>query len=386
MTLSLFANPTSSAAGRRQPRPRVLFYSSNPQAALDGHDVISSSQVAAGLAQLMGCEFGGLVQNPPPSAPPDQPIFFVPSQTLGSAQAHALGIRNDQHLFGGVVPHPFVATKLISHPLVPGSTVAPVGWSQAYAERIHHAVLPGYSVFCADDARLAAPRLFERGAVRVKDPRGIGGVGQWVVHDMSELQQRLDEFGDDGLHHGLVLELNLATLETVSVGQMQVGGRWFSYHGTQDLTRNHHGHEVYGGSQLIVSRGGLTDLLHSPLPPLVQTAVQQALTYHDAALDCFDGFFASRCNYDIAQGVDERGHVHSGVLEQSWRIGGASGAEVAAMRLLQAEPSVTRVRASTTERYGPVVVPADAWVLFDGVDRKAGRLTKYVQVQAHGDD
>lgn len=42
-----------------------------------------------------------------------------------------------------------------------------------------------------------------------------------------------------------------------------------------------------------------------------------------AALDCFPGFFASRRNYHIGQGRDAKGRFKSGVLEQSWRIGGA---------------------------------------------------------------
>ena len=114
------------------------------------------------------------------------------------------------------------------------------------------------------------------------------------------------------------------------------------------------------------------------LQPAVRQAVEQALTYHRAALASFGGMFVSRSNYDVAQGVDDAGTPRSGVLEQSWRIGGASGAEVAALRAFAADPSLQRVRASTCERYGGgVAVPAGAWLLYDGVDARAGRITKY---------
>jgi hypothetical protein len=99
-------------------------------------------------------------------------------------------------------------------------------------------------------------------------------------------------------------------------------------------------------------------------------------------MSCFPGLFASRSNYDVARGVDDSGHWHCGVLEQSWRIGGASGAEVSALRAFDADPGLTSVVATTTERYGAdVMVPAGAWLLYDGVDPTAGRLVKYAQVE-----
>jgi len=126
---------------------------------------------------------------------------------------------------------------------------------------------------------------------------------------------------------------------THSVGQVQVGHLMASYFGTQRLTINHRGHDVYGGSTLVVSRGAFADLLRLDLQADVRTAVEQALVYHGAATTSFSGLFASRCNYDVAQGVDDSGRCHSGVLEQSWRIGGASGAEAAALHALRDDPA-----------------------------------------------
>ena len=42
-------------------------------------------------------------------------------------------------------------------------------------------------------------------------------------------------------------------------------------------------------------------------------------------------FFASRRNYDVVAGLDARGQRRCGVLEQSWRVGGASPAELVAL-------------------------------------------------------
>jgi len=95
--------------------------------------------------------------------------------------------------------------------------------------------------------------------------------------------------------------------------------------------------------------------------------------------------FASRCNYDIAQGVDQEGRWYSGVLEQSWRMGGASGAEVAALEAFRNDPSLSVVRASTTEVYGESpTLPSGATVYFQGVDGKVGQLTKYARLEEYG--
>jgi hypothetical protein len=93
---------------------------------------------------------------------------------------------------------------------------------------------------------------------------------------------------------------------------------------------------------------------------------------------------ASRRNYDIGQGLDTEQHYRSGVLEQSWRIGGASPAEVLALEAFQTESSLDAVRASTTEIYKLVTPPGDAFVCFRSVDPHAGALTKFAQVKPYG--
>ncbi|WP_374562763.1 DUF3182 family protein [Ideonella sp.] len=380
------AEPSSRSQPRARPRPTrapapaVAFFRSNGQTGPLDHDASSKCRVAESLARLLGHEFVGELDL---AHPPTGSLYLVPTDTLPTlAEAQRLGINRADQLFGGVVPQPFVATKVISHPLVqPGACSLP-GWSAAYGDQVRDAVLPGYSVFSAEDARLAAERLFQGGGVRLKDPAGVGGVGQWVIESLDELDARLAEIGPQRLmQHGLVLERNLNQVVTHSVGQVVVGAHVASYFGTQGLTRNHRGHEVYGGSQLTVCRGGFDALLKQPLEPDVCTAVEQALVFHKATASCFPGFFASRCNYDVAQGLDDDGRPLSGVLEQSWRIGGASGAEAAALHAFAANPTLRRVQASTCEVYDDAfTLPRGAWLLYDGPDNQGGRLVKYAQV------
>jgi hypothetical protein len=96
------------------------------------------------------------------------------------------------------------------------------------------------------------------------------------------------------------------------------------------------------------------------------------------------GFLASRRNYDVVQGLDAAGAWHSGVLEQSWRVGGASGPEVAALSAFRADPALRAVGAWCVEAYGACAEPpARAAVHFRGTDERVGPITKYVGTDAY---
>ena len=186
---------------------------------------------------------------------------------------------------------------------------------------------------------------------------------------------------------GIVLEQNLAAVTTYSVGQVRVGKLVATYFGTQNLTRDNRGAEVYGGSDLIVARGDFEALLRLDLGTDAQRAVTQARAYDRAASEHYAGLFASRRNYDIAKGLDRDGAPCCGVLEQSWRIGGASGAELAALEVFDAQPQARAVRACSVEVYGEdTALPGRELIgYFRGVDEKVGFITKYVTVQPYDD-
>ena len=105
-------------------------------------------------------------------------------------------------------------------------------------------------------------------------------------------------------------------------------------------------------------------------------------SYDRAARECFPSMYASRRNYDVVQGVDRRGKTRSGVLESSWRSGGASGAEVAALLRFRNDPSCTHLRVRTVEHYGGGQPPPGADILFRGTDPEEGELLKYVIVES----
>jgi Protein of unknown function (DUF3182) len=141
------------------------------------------------------------------------------------------------------------------------------------------------------------------------------------------------------------------------------------------------GRPVYGGSDLVCVRGGWEVLDALPMSPKVRAAVVAARRY-DEATEEFHGFTASRRNYDVAQGIGADGWPQSGVLEPSWRVGGASSAELAAFAAFARDPSLEIVGASHVEEYGEGRrAPADAIVKFQGDDPEAGPLLRYTIVK-----
>jgi hypothetical protein len=348
------------------------------------HERATERGIATRLAALMGCSFDEFEDIA--TASTNHLGYVVPDVTIAAlATARALGIRGEEDLFGGVVPFPFVATKTISHPLIDPTAAAPSGWQADFPERVRDVALPGWSAFSVSDARVAGRRLLHGGDVRVKLASGIGGSGQSVARDETELDAQLAAIAPAEFTAGVVVERNLVDVRTYSVGCVRVGSLLASYVGTQRTTPNRHGKDVYGGSSIEVARGGFDALERLALEDAARGAIARARAYHEAALACFAGMFASRSNYDVAQGFDAGGRACIGVLEQSWRLGGASGAEVAALEALNDDPALQTVRASTTEVHGSgVPVPDGATLYFAGVDNHLGPITKYAQVHRHG--
>jgi hypothetical protein len=95
----------------------------------------------------------------------------------------------------------------------------------------------------------------------------------------------------------------------------------------------------------------------------------------------YPGFIASRRNYDVAQGLDGKGRKRSGVLEASWRSGGASTAELAALREFAQDCTLQIVEARAVKLFGSgQEAPRNALVHYRGDDPDDGPITRYTMV------
>jgi hypothetical protein len=159
-----------------------------------------------------------------------------------------------------------------------------------------------------------------------------------------------------------------------------VGDRMIAYHGTQRSVTNNHGVSVYGGSHLICLRGGWAELINLPMDTKTRLAITQARTY-DCNANNYPGFLASRRNYDVGQGFDGRGQWRSGVFEASWRSGGASTAELAALMALAQDSALQVVEATSVKHFGkPRKPPPGAAVHFCGNDPDDGPIMRYTVI------
>jgi hypothetical protein len=346
------------------------------------HEVDTNRALARWLAQILGLKFGGSYD---PHLHGDRDLYLLPTQTLiGSAQALQLNVKGSQDLWGGYVDHDFICTKAITHGLLSPDATAPEGWSPLFGERVRNVVLDGFSVFALPDALPAARRLLSSGPIRLKPVHACAGRGQEVIHSLDAFEALLARPESAQLfREGVVLEQDLHDVVTHSVGQSFIGDHVFSYCGEQYLTQDGQGEDVYGGSDLLVVPGAYDDLLKLDLPDGVREAIEQARVFDSAADEAYPGFYASRRNYDIAQGLDSEGQRCSGVLEQSWRMGGASSAEVAALQSFINNPGLRAIRVSSVETYVDQALPADAIEVYRGPAENSDFLLKYVTVKSY---
>jgi len=358
----------------------VVAHSVHAEAPL--HEVETNRALARWLAQILGLKYGGSYD---PELHNGRDLYLLPTQTLvGAAAARQLGVKGPEDLWGGYVEHDFICTKAISHGLRNKNARAPQGWSPLFCERVRSVVLDGLSVFSMDDARPAAEHLLYTGPIRIKPIHACAGRGQEVIESLDQFDAILARPEAKALFtEGVVLEQDLDHVITHSVGQSFIGDTVLSYCGDQYLTEDGQGEQVYGGSNLLVVRGDYDDLLELELPDDVRLAIRQAQVFDRAADEAYPGFYASRRNYDIAQGVDSNGKPRSGVLEQSWRMGGASSAEVAALQSFVNDPGMRAIRVSSVETYTDQPLPADAIEVYRGPAQNSDFLLKYVTVKSY---
>ncbi|CAI8992428.1 Biotin carboxylase [Pseudomonas chlororaphis] len=363
-----------------QRKKRVVAHSVHPGASQ--HVVETNRALARWLAQILGLEFAGDYD---PLVHGQDELYLLPTQTIvGPAAARQLRVTGPDDLWGGYVEHDFICTKAITHGLLNKNAVAPPGWAPLFSQRVRNVVLDGLSVFSLNDARSAASHLLYSGPIRMKPIHACAGRGQQVIESLEHFDELLTQPDvARQFNEGVVLEQDLQQVVTYSAGQSFIAGHVLSYCGQQSLTEDADGEQVYGGSELLVVQGGYPELLALPLPPDVRQAVQQARVFDAAADEAYPRFFASRRNYDIAQGLDTEGRQRSGVLEQSWRMGGASSAEVAALQAFIDQPGMRAIRVSAVETYVDRPLPADAIEVYRGPAEHSDFLLKYVTVQSY---
>lgn len=343
------------------------------------HDRVARAELARRIARLGGATF--VEHEPSTVREPDDPhhTLFIPPGTIELAVAVQLGIRNESQIYGGVVPHGFVGSKVITHPLFQPNDSIPTGWRPELGAALAPYVLSGWSAFDIDTVRAASLDLLQHGSIRLKEVEATAGLGQYVATSPQGLEEAIAQLDAKNIaRHGVVIEQNLDNVVTYSVGMTCLFGETISYWGTQRLATNNEGAVVYGGSTLHVVRGGFQQLAALELADDLKQAIEKAIAYDAIVSKFYPELMASRRNYDVAAGVNATGEMRVGVLEQSWRAGGASGAEIAAFEAFARDRERSTVTCATMEIYGEVdAAPEGSTLYYSGIDPVAGPMTKY---------
>ena len=169
-------------------------------------------------------------------------------------------------------------------------------------------MLPGYTAFSVADARTAAARLLSCGPIRIKEPLAAGGAGHTVATTFDQVEEFLEAFPEAAIiAHGLVVELNLRDVTTLSIGRIAIDDVAIAYYGTQTVATNNAGCQAYGGSALVCVRGGWEPLARLPMPGAVRLAAAQAKLYEDAMRE-YPGFMVDmlRLWHRLSGGWDRR--------------------------------------------------------------------------------
>ena len=332
------------------------------------------------LAKLKGCP---LIEDPPGDHWADRAgNYYLPASTLSLDSLPGDGPGwTPADLFGGVVPHTFMASKIITHPLLGLGASGPDGWSHVFPQKVGDVALRGFAVFSRADLVAAGERLLRFGPIRVKAGQADGGKGQYEFTDARDLASWAGEISEQAFEEGFVLEENLAEARTFSVGQIILDGTMLTYIGKQRATLDKRGRETYGGTTLYAVQGDWDALISRTTTALSREIIAAARLYDDCAANIL-GIVASRRNYDVIVGQDAAGRRRVAVLEQSWRTGGATPAEMLALETFVQEADVVAVRASSHEVFGAVGTGDPSHRIFcSGVDPVEGPITKYAKLE-----
>lgn len=308
-------------------------------------------------------------------------------------------IESEKDFFGGIVPRAYQSTKAIMHPLVNREAACPLGWTHEFPQELVHLdlVLPGFTVFNIEDLRTAFKHLYDKGIhqIRLKDPLAYLGMNQFVVTSFQELEQFISDkiVNNEKLQqYGLVVEENLCPedLKIYSVSFVTVGSHQVQCIGVQRFSQG-----LYSGTDFVIMQTG-KHILSESLAQVgifnnedAQKIIDKALLFRALLNKHIPEIKTARFNLDIVSGIAS---IYSNgtyelvkrfaLLEQSFRVGGASAAEIWGLEYLLGHPSVDAVCASTYYRYGDEAYQTVSGEenLYCGVDSRLGAISTSVKV------
>ncbi len=197
----------------------------------------------------------------------------------------------------------------------------------------------GMAVFSTKAAEAFAELEFRQGnRVQVKDASESDGMGQETVETLDELREALVAINDLPGRGAVIMPYFDQIHDRFSVGLIDLGSAGtFRYIGRENITL-HEGREVYGGSDLAVYQDSgerviklASEVLQ--IPEQIRSRGLDAIErYRNLALE------TGRISVDIIRGIADNGERLEETVDVTARIGGATPAEVLAIREVADRP------------------------------------------------
>ncbi len=348
---------------RQQMNGEIFTYMPRERAT-DEFVIERNQALAQYLASITGRIFAGEIFSPRRLGSGD---YLLPHKPISLEEGRQFGIINPDQIFGAVI-EPIYAEKSIFHKTVPNAKFVPSKFPHEFATFLNDKgiVLIGYTAFSIEDVEKAYDLITDAGyAVRVKHPLGSSSTKQFRAKSKKQV---LDFVRSEEVatlrKFGMILEVNLlnpndkrADVEGFSGGWTQLEGNIYSYLGRQMFAETGTT-DRYIGTRLQMVRGSV-DNLGEVADSLVYQDVYRQLEKVAEATKLLPYLIGSRMNFDFIYGVregidgiilDESPSVY--VVEQSFRVGGASGAELVGIEYLKNNHEEASVTAVSRVHYG----------------------------------
>ncbi len=310
--------------------------------------------------------------------------FLIATRPMTIRELHETGVGS--RFYGTAVTEISHTEKSILHTPLSRCHKAPPDFYTSiakFADEAHrrNLVLPGTTVFSANDLMSGYQSFCTQHAVRTKLPNRSDGVGQYRLTNVGEVEALLDALEDAVFHEGVVLEPQLLNPKTISVGSAVIEGDTFSFIAHQkDEVITEYDSTVgatiertrYTGARIILVKGDMGQLLGlRGMDENVSRAVHTSVGFWEQYSAIINPL-SHRISFDFVFGREERcdgsaGKVIGGITDITARPGGTDPAIIEGVKAFDSHERARVVEAEVDLYYGEPKGTGAVYVASPGV-------------------
>jgi hypothetical protein len=294
-------------------------------------------------------------------------ILWVPHFPISKREADLIGIKDEDHIFGGIAEYLIRAEKTIIYPPIDSLDTLPIGYIKTYSDFLkdNNLRLDGYTVFSVAAMSRACEKITNEGNYpRVKFPFRSGEANHYRIDTNADFANMVKNI-DHGMlqKYGAVVEPNMINPLTkmrpkpYSAGRLKFNGQIYSYVGNQIIERTGSNTNVFGTEINMVkgSAVNLRDFVNEEL-----NLITEYLLLVQDKTNILPDLISTRTNLNFIKGVEEKRNKYHDyckeeerivLSEETHRVGAATFAEAQAMLFLKKD-DIRFVNATSKTHFG----------------------------------